>query len=288
MAQDPKTNARLPSNNREAGVALIVVLWIVAIGTMLVAAFNATVRSGIAFVSSEVQLSRADWLLDAGLEIAATRLIDNAGRWLPDGKTKAVPFGGTTLKIRIDNPNGLIDLNKTPDDVLLEFFSAFADNPGAAKQIVAGIAAASNPETRGGALQSETEAPSGDADVMPFVDIGQLRDIPGMTMPLFRRIQPFVTVYSIDGAISAEASPPDLLAVLKRANGAASTSTRSAGSSGSDDDDAKLGPAYIVSVQAPAPNGRYTSGKTYVIAVGLDENRPYRLLSVSPTMMPRI
>ncbi len=168
------------SNNREQGVALIVVLWIIAVGTMLVAAFNATVRSGAAFVASEVQLSHMDGLLDAGLEIAASRLIDKSGRWRADGKSHTVPFGGTTLKIRIDDPNGLIDLNKTSEDVLTEFFTSFAANPGLAKQITTAIVETRKGQTGEDAAQPAPDDPNAQntAPGMPFVDVGQLRDIP--------------------------------------------------------------------------------------------------------------
>lgn len=280
-------------NNREQGVALIVVLWIVAVGTMLVAAFNATVRSGAAFVASEVQLSNMDNVLDAGLEIAATRLIEKAGRWRADGKSRTIAFGGATLKIRIDDPNGLVDLNKTPENLLTEFFGAFAGD-ALGKQIVAAIVAA----RKGG--DAGTDKPqrvpgdpnaAGEASGLPFVDVGQLRSIPGMTMPLFRRVQPFLTVVSKTGEVDGRVAPPEILAAVPSAKKDESDGqnqrrpSTSSDSSSPDDDEHEAGPAYIVSVQASMPNSKYTSGKTYVIAVGLpDTVSPYRLLSVRPTV----
>jgi general secretion pathway protein K len=48
-----------------------------------------------------------------------------------------------------------------------------------------------------------------------------------------------------------------------------------AGSVASDED----GPAYIVTVKVASGRGRYEAARVYVIAVGLDEDAPYRLLS---------
>jgi general secretion pathway protein K len=278
-------------NSREQGVALIVVLWIVAVGTMLVAAFNATVRSGAAFVASEIKLSNMDNVLDAGLEIAATRLLEKPGRWRADGKSRTVAFGGATLKIRIDDPNGLIDLNKTPENLLAEFFGSFAGDSGQAKQIVSATVAARKGRTGKDAPQrvpGDPDAP-GVASGLPFVDVGQLRNIPGMTMPLFRRVQPFLTVVSNTGEVDGRVAPPEIVAAVPSAkkdeSNGQSQRRPSLAADASADDEPEAGPAYIVSVQASTPNAKHTSGKTYVIAVGLpDTSLPYRLLSVRPTV----
>ncbi len=71
-----------------------------------------------------------------------------------------------------------------------------------------------------------------------------------MTMPLFRRVQPLVTVYSRSGDIDGRTAPPELLAALKKdANiGQAKQSlSHRAGSSQNGDEEPESGPAYVVS-----------------------------------------
>ncbi len=139
----------------ERGIALLVVLWIIAGATFLVVSFNATVRSGLSFVSSEVGLSKADAVLDAGLEIAAARLIDEeeGRRWLPDGIPREIIFADRKLKIRISDPNGLVDLNKADEEFLLEFFKHFTDTPSRARTIRDDIKAARDDAAKSGTRQ---------------------------------------------------------------------------------------------------------------------------------------
>ncbi len=93
---------------RERGMALLVVLWIIVAAALIVSAFNATVKSGVSFIGSEVQLSKTEALLDAGVEIAAARLIDEeeARRWVPDGRSYTVAFAGAELAIAITDTGG--------------------------------------------------------------------------------------------------------------------------------------------------------------------------------------
>ena len=112
----------------ERGLALLIVLWIIVAASLVVSAFNATVRSGTTLASSEVQLARSEALLDAGAEIAVSRLIDEekSRRWRPDGKSHVVPFEDAELIISIRDANGLIDINKADKELLLRFLRQFA------------------------------------------------------------------------------------------------------------------------------------------------------------------
>ena len=286
----------LPSagNGGEQGFALLVVLWVIAIGTLLVAAFNTTVRSGASFMSSEMQLARAEHLLDAGLEIAAAHLIDkSSARWRPDGKPRAIAFDGTTIQINVSDPNGLIDLNKSDEKLLGEFFRAFASDARVASTIVKGILDARTKTSRGSSASgsqfpSDGEAQRSSAGSPAFVDVGQLRRVPGVSMALFRRVLPYVTVHSRDGTANPDTAPAELRAAVASLRGTGDFGgQRSGGSKGGstedEDDDDQFGPAYIVSVKVSAPNSKHTATKTYVIAVGLDNATPYRLLSQRPS-----
>src|SRR5262245_43938003 len=127
----------LAENLRERGLALLVVLWIIVSATLLVLSFNATVRSGATFVVSEVEQAKTEAVLDAGVEIAASHLIDSeeARRWPADGSRRMVRFAGADLTISILDANGLIDLNKSDDKILLAFFRQFTGSDTKAAQL---------------------------------------------------------------------------------------------------------------------------------------------------------
>lgn len=292
---------------RERGVALLVVLWIIASATLLVVSFNATVRSGLSFVNSEVGLSRSEGLLDAGLEIAVARLIDEepARRWLPDGLARSVPFAGYRLRIKISDPNGLIDLNKADEKVLLEFFKQFTDTDSKARAIRDRIKLARDQAMKTGQPASAfAQTDTGDGTDKPphapaFIDAAEARMIEGVSADLYRQVLPFLTVYSRDGAINPLSAPQEVVsadAELRGLDFAARREAFLAGrhpepradqdrNSGSDnrdelDPDGGFGPAYIVEVATAAKGERYSAKKIFVIATGLDTDAPYRILAV--------
>lgn len=105
----------------QRGMALLVVLWIVASAALLVSAFNTIARSGASFVASEVQLSKTEALLEAGVEIAASQLLGEKEQrgWQADGRPHVVTYDGVDLVISVRDPNGLVDLNQADGELLL-------------------------------------------------------------------------------------------------------------------------------------------------------------------------
>lgn len=279
---------------REKGLALLAVLWIIASGTLLVASFNVAVRSGLSFIRSEVQLTRTDALLDAGLEIAATRLIDEdaARRWHPDGRWRDIGFADSKLRIRIQDPNGLIDLNKADEALLMAFFRHFAANAAEAKLITERIIIARGEKPGTGALTGDRPANANSAARAAFMDVGQLRQIEGMRIELFRAVAPFMTVFSHDGSVNPLTAPEDVFLatpasrdVATRAQRDVFTAARNGTGSASalaDVEADQFGPAYTVSVEAEMAGSAYRARKTFVIATGLDATVPYSVLSIRP------
>jgi general secretion pathway protein K len=296
---------RATGSDGERGLALLVVLWIIASAALLVSAFNATVRSGVAVASSELQLARVEGLLDAGAEIAATRLIDEEAtrRWAADGKQHRVSFAGAEIAISIDDPNGLVDLNKADKELLLGLLRQFARSEQNANRVRDRILAARGEPRSANEMEASTAgrgvggeaAASNRARSYAFIDVAQLRRIEGVDLDLYRQIAPFLTVYGRDGRINPTVAPVQVLAsipglttadverlrVASRArqpnHAALSGLAQRAGTYLGD----VPGPAYVVSVVA-APAGGYRAGKSFVLVTGLDADAPYRLIAIRP------
>lgn len=304
-------NHRLTKISAERGVALLIVLWIIASAALVVSSLNAAVRSGASFVASEVKLTKMEALLDAGAEIAATRLIDEdeVRRWLPDGRPRGVTFLDAELTITISDPNGLIDLNKADKDLLLGFFGKFTGSESEAGRLRNLVLRARGEALNGqkkaqqrkkgrrrnlSDILKKTKEKSGQS--IAFIDIAQLRSLAGMTRELYQRVAPFVTVYGRDGRINPQSAPIEVLSSIPKMTKtdiARLQVSRKAGF----DEDATLteikrrvgaylsdqpGPAYIVSVQVRRPGYKHAGHSVFVIATGLDNNAPYRLISKRP------
>jgi general secretion pathway protein K len=305
------------TRNRERGLALLVVLWGVTAAALLVSAFNVVARSGAIFMSSEIALTEAEALADAGLEIAAAHLIDDnkAQRWRADGKPRRLTLGDAELTIAIDDPNGLVDVNKAKREVLLGLLSRAMGDEDAAEAMVeqllrmrgegAAEANAAAPVAEQSAESSQatpaepaaTEpATTKPAAAKPRIpDITELRRM-GMSPALYRKIAPHLTVYSRDGRINPFHAPRAVLAALPGLSEIDIDRFLDSKTPEGDDERPipgslgkagaflanKDGPAYIVSVAVGKPGRPRLLGRQFVIAAGLDANAPYRLLAIKP------
>ncbi len=292
---------------RERGLALLVVLWIIVSAAILVSAFNVTAKSGASFVISEIEQAKVEAALDAGAEIAAAHLIDSeeARRWPADGSRRKVSFGGSDLTITILDANGLIDLNKTDGKILLGFLRQFAGSETKAAQLRDAILSAREDvaprKGKGGMEDSMGGEMEGSIEQIPqgiaFVDAAQIRGLNGMTPDVYRQIAPFLTVYGHTGRINPMTAPSEVLAAIPKLTKGDVETLRDALKTKQESNSAALadvmqragshltdqrGPAYYVSVEARRSNEAYRARKLYVIAIGLDQVAPYRLIARMP------
>jgi general secretion pathway protein K len=298
--RDLVTDIRARSGER--GLALLIVLWIIVAASLVVSAFNASVRSGTTLASSEVQLARSEALLDAGAEIAVSRLIDEeeGRRWRPDGKSHVVPFEDAELVISIRDANGLIDINKADKDLLLRFLRQFAGSESNSVRLRDRIVQARGKDALAKPANSsrgdEEEASDEKPPALPFIDIAQLRGLEGMTAELYKQLAPFITVYGKDGRIGPLSAPDEVLTSIpdftrddidrlrssmgtpKETERAIKNLSRHFGTYLADEP----GPGYVVSVGVYRRDDKYASGKVYVVASGFDGEAPYRLISKRP------
>lgn len=287
-------------------MAMLIVLWFIVTGSVMVASFGATARSGAHLMTSELQISKANAALDGALEIAAAHLIDanDKARWKPQPQPRALTIGDFKVAITIADPNGLIDINKAKAETLKRFLMRFAGSEQRAAELSTAIMNAR--EGRPGSGEDELAKRNNqreddgyqtdsDAPLSPFIDISQLRQIEGITPSLYKAITPYITVYSRNGSINPLTAPNQVLAAipdlnadaierLRRSNTSSDDRMRglsnAAQSSLSDD----VGPAYAITIVAT--KSKFQSARTYVIATGLDPDSPYRLLSKKTADMP--
>jgi general secretion pathway protein K len=299
-SREPTVVMNIRPRSGERGLALLIVLWIIVSASLVVSAFNATVRSGATFASSEVQLARSEALLDAGAEIAVSRLIDEeeGRRWRPDGKSHVVPFEDAELIVSIRDANGLIDINKADKELLLRFLRQFAGSESNALRLRDRIVQARGLEKPADAVSHAGDDETGDErpPAVPFIDIAQLRGIEGMTMELYRQLAPFITVYGKDGRIGPMSAPDEVLSSIPGITRNDIDRLRSSMGTPREIEQAiqdlsrhvgaylvdEPGPAYIVSVGVRRSNDKFASGKVYVVATGIDTEAPYRLISKRP------
>ena len=191
----------LPRHRR--GVALLLVLWAVALLGILLGGFVLIARTETLQSRWLLDATRARYAAEAGIARAAYELrrTDPMARWVPDGRPYAVDFDQTKLVIEITDESGKLDLNVADESTLLPFFLAMGVEEPAARALVDALMDWRDPDDlvrANGAEKPEYEAarraygPAGTG----FMTLGEVQQVLGMNYELFRKIEPYVTVFS--------------------------------------------------------------------------------------------
>ena len=199
---------------RQHGTALLLVLWVTVLLAALLIGVAAASRSQSQAALYGAERVRAQLAAEAGLAhaVAGLRAPDLRNQWVPDGRAYDFEFDGAKVRVQVVDVSGLIDLNAAPPDLLGDLFAASGLDRAHAGQL-AGMMAdwrGDSPRqpspTRGGAAAQ----PHG-----PFRAIDQLARLPGMTVDLFAKVEPAVTVFSGRNFPDASYAPPLSLAALQ-------------------------------------------------------------------------
>lgn len=212
---EPYLRTRRASASR--GVALIFVLWVLALLAVVAATLTVSARSDLALARNLQASARADALAQAGILRAAIGLAATEAdhRWLA-GQIYALRLGDGAVTMTIENEAGKIDLNHGHDAHLIGLFEGLGVEPNAAAALVDAIVdyrdadnlrrlnGAEDPDYRAAGLRHEAK----DA---PFVSVSELALVMGMTPELVRRVAPFVTIYSERPKIDLLTAPAEVL-----------------------------------------------------------------------------
>lgn len=241
----------MPTDPRR-GVILVAVLWTVALLSALAMATSVTFREFAGIITIDRDRLRTDALLTAGLETAAGMMARwPEDRPLYESEM-AFRLSTGQIRVRVTDEAGRIDIGKAPVEVLTSLLRRVnAENPdGLARDIVnwrtttggakpppkgpapaaqntgnPGNAAATtgqNPQQAAGQPPNGTNQPNqakpgekgpAEVGVMPFTDIRQLLNVPGVTPGLLASVTPFITVFGGE-KLNALTASPQVLAAL--------------------------------------------------------------------------
>ena len=195
---------RIANRPAARGVALLLVVWLLALLTAVVGAFALAARTenleGRVLSDGVV----ADEAARAGLEYAMTRVVElePARQWLPDGRDYAWSFNDIDVKVNIVDESGKIDLNGADLDLIANLIIAVGEPRDRARKLAAAIVDWRDPDSlsqiEGGAEDPDYESaslPYGAKDA-PFESVAELQQVLGMTPELFAKLESSLTVYS--------------------------------------------------------------------------------------------
>jgi general secretion pathway protein K len=204
------TRARPGSKaDAERGVALVIVLWVIAFLALILSVFAAGTRADLHIARNRLAAVEAQAAADAGVALALSGVADAAFRaarmpgstsasaWTADGTTHELVWEGTDLRVRVDSESGKIDLNVAPQEIFIGLFLALGAEPAQAADLGAAIFAwrAARAEALG-ATQLHPPQRIADQPPGPFLALEELHLVPGMTSEAYTLVAPYVTVWA--------------------------------------------------------------------------------------------
>jgi general secretion pathway protein K len=166
--------------NSQRGIALLLVLWVLALLSVLLAGLMGWVHLQNRQALWQHQHTQALLAAEAGLGLAVMAQLDpDVGRrWRPDGQAHALRFEDMALEVRLLSEQGKVDLNTAPASQVARLAQAC----GAAPSLANGLGQAL--DVRRGGNQA------------PLRLLEEWRALPGMAPSLYACMLPYVTVWS--------------------------------------------------------------------------------------------
>jgi general secretion pathway protein K len=189
-----------------AGIALVLVLWVLSLLTVMALSLTMTQRSQSALVRNQLDSARFRAMAEGAVNLAVLNLISDPRLsvgatevCLPDGSPHLVELGGERIEVRIFNEASRIDLNSiTPSQLrrLLELAGAEPDQADAIADAVADWRDCDDLTSLNGA-EDDTYAAEGygyGAADQDFESLEELQLVHGMTPELFAKLAPELRV----------------------------------------------------------------------------------------------
>ncbi len=227
MIRRPKLVSRLV----QRGIALVLVLWVIALLTVMALGLTTTQRTENALTRNQIDAARFRAAADAALALTALNLLTTPLEtvpveevWVPNGVPRSLVLDGVELTVTLGNEGSRLDLNRATREqlaALIELAQGEAGYDEAQRDALADAILDWRDEDDltqlNGAEDGDYEAaglPYGAADG-PFRSVEELREVLGMTRELYRRLAPDLTVDNDTGRVEQRFASAPVLAVLQ-------------------------------------------------------------------------
>lgn len=206
---------------RQRGWALVSVLWTVAFLALLAAALEELEVASWRLESRATRAAVAEAELDAAISRAVVGISDphTERRWRVDGIPTSFTFGGTDIRVVVQDARGLIDLNTADESVihqLLRMAGLTDDKASALADKILDWRSNTNLRRMHGASDADYRVQGYPYHQRhgPFQTVDELKLVMDMTPALFNKIAPTLTVHSKSAVPNPTVAPRDVLLAL--------------------------------------------------------------------------
>ena len=282
---DGSTPTLAAGSERQRGIALVVVLWLVVLITVIGSSHARNIRIETSLAFNHVGLAEARALAEAGINRAILELfVDETGpRWPFDGTAQQLQFASGRVNIAIRDASGLLDLNAADQTQLETVLNAAGMDDAARQSLVDAILDWRDKDQlrrMHGAEDSDYRHAGLDwgARDGPFTSVDELRYVLGVTHELFEQLAPYLTIHSGRPDVNLDYAPPWLFwALTSREPETTESPTGELADGLSDVGTPAAGPFHI-SAWATSRNGSRASVEA-VLRISRTGEEPYTILS---------
>jgi general secretion pathway protein K len=280
----PSRRCSSARNRREAGWALISVLWALTVLALLAAATQALTSTSYRSERHALVDARADADLDAAVVRAVLGISDTRPeqRLRVDGTPRVIDYDGLRITVAAQDELGRIDLNASSSSLLRQLLLGFGVSPDGASKLSDRIVdwrMPPGPSSLNGGTDGDYK--SAGLDYVPrhgpFQTVDELRLVLGMTPKLFDAIRPALTVYSKRPSFDPSFAPRAALIAIYPADPGKIDQILNSRASAPPMSAASAGHAYTVS--AALTIGQRTFRRMAVVELSDDDRRPYFVLA---------
>ncbi|MGH8488750.1 MAG: general secretion pathway protein GspK [Gammaproteobacteria bacterium] len=205
----------------EQGLALVIVLWVVALLSIVAASLAFSMRTETTLAHDLVAQAQARALAEAGVYRGILELYnpDRLRRWRGDGSPHRVRLAGVPITVSLQDEAGKIDLNSAQRGLLDALLRTSGIEDERRDALLDAIEDWRDPDTLrrlNGAEDQEYEAAGrtyGAKDAT-FNTVEELQQVLGVTARLYERLRPALTVHSHSAGIDDRMAPPEVLRAL--------------------------------------------------------------------------
>ena len=222
----PKCRARRLGPRAVRGVALIAVLWIVALLTVIGAGFALDMRTETTLTQELLAGARARAAAEAGVFRGIWEVLkpDRRRRWRADGTERRWSFRSYRVIIALQDEGGRIDLNTASRELLGALLTANGVEDERRSALVDAILDwrdADDARGANGAEDPEYQAEGRAAGAKDgfFNTVAELQQVLGMSRRLYERLAPALTIHSHQPGVNEKLAPPSVLRALLAAGG---------------------------------------------------------------------
>jgi general secretion pathway protein K len=217
-SRDP---SRRDSARPQAGIALVLALWLTVLLTVIASGFAFSMRTEAMAARNALSLARVRAAAAGGIERAAYELGRPRlpGAWTPDGALHTWQEDDITLRVVAVDEAARIDLNVASEALLRSMFASVGVDPDRAVHLAQAIEDWRDPD--------DLKRPNGaeEADYRqaglaytpgngPFETVADVARVLGMTGDVYDRIAPLVTVHSRQAGVNPGTASREVLLAL--------------------------------------------------------------------------